>query len=342
MSRTVREIATAAGVSPATVSRVVNGSGGVAPEKRERILAELERTGGPRRSRSTRPRGETIGMLLLPGSEGDPRVIVNKLAALAERLPHRWNLQLLPAGILPLELESRHLHGELAGLILAGHGGGSPELAGALARIPHIWLNSHRLREGGQTVLMGNEFAGRIAARYLIDSCCRNAAVLTAPSINPGFASRIEGFRFEFFARELECGRIELHPPRGFELCTPAELEPLLLEKFSALNPFPDGLFSPEERLTALLHRTLCRLRPAHWPRIISCNYTPEYLAGLYPRPASIDLGARMLAELALEELRRRISGAAGRADNVAVIATPELIPGDEPLPETGKNRYEN
>ena len=232
MGRTVREIAEAAGVSPATVSRVINGSGGVAPEKRARILAELERLGAPQRSRSTRRRGETIGMLLLPGSEGDPRVIVNKLAALVERLPHRWNLQLLPAGILPLELESRHLHGELAGLILAGHGGGSPELAEVLTRIPHVWLNSHQLREGGHSVLMGNEFAGRIAARYLLDSGCRNPLVLAAPSINPGFASRIEGFRFEFFARETECRRLDLHPPREFELCTPAELEPLLLAAF--------------------------------------------------------------------------------------------------------------
>lgn len=342
MGRTVREIAAAAGVSPATVSRVVNGSGGVAPEKREKILAELERAGGPRRSRSARPRGETVGMMLLPGSEGDPRVIVNKLAALAERLPHRWNLQLLPAGILPLELESRHLHGELAGVILAGHGGGSPELADVLTRIPHVWLNSHRLREGGHSVLMGNEFAGRIAARYLLDSGCRNCMVLTAPSINPGFASRIEGFRFEFFSRERDCGRIELHPPREFELCSPAELEPHLRASLAGMAPFPDGLFSPEERLTALLHRTLSRLRPERWPRIISCNYTPEYLAGLYPRPASIDLGARMLAELALEELRRRISGAAGRADHVAVIATPELVPGDELPAETGKIPTEN
>lgn len=336
MGRTVREIAEAAGVSPATVSRVINGSGGVAPEKRARILTELERLGAPQRSRSTRRRGETIGMLLLPGSEGDPRVIVNKLAALVERLPHRWNLQLLPAGILPLELESRHLHGELAGLILAGHGGGSPELAEVLTRIPHVWLNSHQLREGGHSVLMGNEFAGRIAARYLLDSGCRNPLVLAAPSINPGFASRIEGFRFEFFARETECRRLDLHPPREFELCTPAELEQLLLAAFVERVPFPDGIFSPEERLTALLHRALCRLRPACWPRIISCNYTPEYLAGLYPRPASIDLGARMLAELALEELRRRISGAAERADNVAIIATPELVPGDEPEPDSG------
>ena len=62
---------------------------------------------------------------------------------------------------------------------------------------------------------------------------------------------------------------------------------------------------------------------------VVSCNHTPEYLAGLYPRPASIDLGNRMLAELALDELLRRISGAPGRADHVAVIATPQLVPGE-------------
>ena len=34
-------------------------------------------------------------------------------------------------------------------------------------------------------------------------------------------------------------------------------------------------------------------------------------------------------AELALDELLRRISGAPGRADHVAVIATPQLVPGE-------------
>ena len=38
-----------------------------------------------------------------------------------------------------------------------------------------------------------------------------------------------------------------------------------------------------------------------------------------------------MLAELALKELLRRISGETPRADHVAVIVTPQLIPGDLP-----------
>jgi len=41
----IREVAMLAGVSPATVSRVMNGTAKVAPEKRARVLAAIEQTG---------------------------------------------------------------------------------------------------------------------------------------------------------------------------------------------------------------------------------------------------------------------------------------------------------
>ena len=40
----IREVAQLAGVSPATVSRVMNGTANVAPEKRERVLSAIEQT----------------------------------------------------------------------------------------------------------------------------------------------------------------------------------------------------------------------------------------------------------------------------------------------------------
>ena len=55
-----------------------------------------------------------------------------------------------------------------------------------------------------------------------------------------------------------------------------------------------------------------------------------ESLVGLYPRPASIDMGARTGAELGLEELFRRIAGETCRSDDVAVIAAPHLVNGDD------------
>ena len=250
------------------------------------------------------------------------------------KMQQHWNLLLLPAGILPQELEARHLRGELAGLFLVGHAD-SPELIRALRRIPYVWLNSHHSCGTDPTVLMGNEFAGRIAARYLKDAGCSRFLLLSAPSRNPGFPGRIAGFRFELFSQGETCETVELRLPPGrpgFEICTDDEIEQALnaaLPRFESGTV--DGLFSPEERITALLYRRFARRRTAARPLVVSCNHTPEYLTGLHPRPATIDLGPRMLAELALKELLRRISGETPRADHVAVIVTPQLIPGDLP-----------
>ena len=41
----IREVAKIAGVSPATVSRVMNGTAGVSPEKQRKVLEAIERTG---------------------------------------------------------------------------------------------------------------------------------------------------------------------------------------------------------------------------------------------------------------------------------------------------------
>ena len=41
---TIRDVARLAGVSPATVSRVMNGTAAVAPEKRDRVLAAILET----------------------------------------------------------------------------------------------------------------------------------------------------------------------------------------------------------------------------------------------------------------------------------------------------------
>ncbi|WP_294480763.1 LacI family DNA-binding transcriptional regulator [uncultured Victivallis sp.] len=333
MPYTVKEIGRVAGVSPATVSRVMNGSGNVTAEKREQVLAVIERLTGSRPAPRSGSRVSSIGVILPKDPGCDPRTVLQKLSVLAARMPHRWNLLLLPPDTLPAELESRRLRGELAGILLFGHAADSPELAAVLTRLPHIWLNSHRCGDSDRTTLMGNEFAGRIAARYLLENRCRRCAVLSAPSDNPGFAGRISGFRFELFAEAAPCTTIELVLPQGengFESLSDPELELVLARAMPALKQGAfDGIFSPEERMTALLCRVFAKDPPPRRPRLISCNHTPEYFAGLFPRPASIDLGPRMLAELALRELMRRISGEEPRADHVAVIVTPQLVPGE-------------
>ena len=94
---------------------------------------------------------------------------------------------------------------------------------------------------------------------------------------------------------------------------------------------FPDGIFSPEEVLTPCLYRVFLRERRQSYPLVISCNPTPGWLAGLYPRPASIDLHPETLVKLAIDELLNRIEGKPPRPDNIAAVVQPELVPGETP-----------
>ena len=90
-----------------------------------------------------------------------------------------------------------------------------------------------------------------------------------------------------------------------------------------------DGLFVPESRLMAIVHRTLARRRVRRFPQMVACNMAAECFAGLYPRPAYIDFDANMVAQLALEQLLEMLSGAPGTDGRVSVMVNPILVPGD-------------
>ena len=80
---------------------------------------------------------------------------------------------------------------------------------------------------------------------------------------------------------------------------------------------------------------------PVRYP-VVSCNHTPEYLRGFYPRPAGIDLGPRLLARLALNELFCAITGEDIQKNKITTIVTPVLVPayfGSSPRETTGECR---
>ena len=337
MKVTMKEIAARAGVSPATVSRVVNG-GAVAPDKRERVLqavaAEAEARRWVRHRRKYRTR--RIGLLLLPGSRFDIHAVGLKILHIAERLPAGYELQIHPSPVNAHRIESLFLRGELDGVLLSGHGVEDPFLAFLLDRVPHVWLNSFRLEDHQAVPLMGNEFAGKIAANYLLEHGCRRPAVLVLKTDNIGLDERIAGFAAGCFLKRTPSREVVLKLPRA----PPAmdelprrggALEEAIRNALAAIPPkeFPDGVFAPEEMLTPCLYRVFLREKRKRYPLVVSCNHTPGILAGLYPRPASIDLHPETLVKLALDELVNRIEGRPPRPDNIAAVVQPQLIPGE-------------
>ena len=345
MKITMKEIALRAGVSPATVSRVVNGNGEVAPDKREKILRIVADEAGQRHwiGHRRKYRVRHIGLLLLSGSRFDIRPVGAKIIHIADHLPRDYEFQVCSSPVDAHRLESQFLRGELDGLLLSGHNVQDPFLAFLLNRIPHVWLNSFQLEDQQAVSLMGNEFAGKLAANYLLDHHCRRPAVLSFRTDNIGLADRVAGFTAGCFLRKVPSYEIPLDfsgkPLPVDDLLNHGELlEEAIraaLEKFPPRG-IPDGIFSPEEVLTPYLYRVFLRRKLKKYPPVISCNHTPGYLAGLYPRPASIDLHPETLVKLAIDELVNRIEGRPPRPDNIAAVVQPQLIPGEaDALPET-------
>ncbi|WP_294477400.1 LacI family DNA-binding transcriptional regulator [uncultured Victivallis sp.] len=329
MSMTIKAIAEASGVSAATVSRIINGTARVAPEKRAKVLAVMGERREPIRRRERTSRGINIGVLLLPEAHFDSFSMLDKLCELTDTLPRKSILTLLSPNILPQALEGSFRRGELSGMLIGGHRIESEDLRRVVERIPHVWLNSHWLEESEKNILMGNEFAGRLAARYLKKCGCRMPAVLRLASLNPGYAAQCDGFLFEYFSMKQECLCIELKFPSASDLLETAEESILeqLLESKELENA--DGFFFPEERLTTLYYRQqMKRGVPVRHP-VVSCNHTPRYLCGYYPRPATVDLGPRQLARLALNELLDIINDGNTLRDKITTIVTPLLTPGE-------------
>ena len=342
MKITMKEVALRAGVSPATVSRVVNGNGEVAPDKREKILRIVAAEAGRRHwiGHRRKYRIRHIGLLLLSGSRFDIRTVGAKIINIADHLPRDYEFQICSSPVNAHRIESQFLRGELDGLLLSGHNVKDPFLAFLLDRIPHVWLNSFQLEDQQAVSLMGNEFAGKLAANYLLERHCRRPAVLSFQTDNIGLADRIAGFAAGCFLKKtpsreipLELSGKSLHID---DLLNHGELleESIrtALDRFPAKG-FPDGIFSPEEALTPYLYRVFLRRRLKKYPLVISCNHTPGYLAGLYPRPASIDLHPETLVKLAIDELVNRIEGRVPRPDNIATVIQPQLVPGETTRP---------
>lgn len=326
------KIAQLAGVSQPTVSRVINGTPGVSQEKCERVIGVLKELNftRPVRHRKTRLK---IGLLLKQDGLFDSAAIFRKILAILSELPRTEDLLILNPSIQPEELLSRYLKQELHGVLIVGFSAFPPEMSKALARIPHIWLNSHTDEKEDYCILGGNELGGRMAARFLITKKCKVFMVLDGRSITPAFHSHIDGFEFELYSRKIKTSKRMLHLPEGMYLENAPEEE---LEKAMKAVCTPaffhkvDGIFMAHPRLVPMLYRVHSQVCPEQaLPQVISCGHIPEYLTGLYPRPAAIDLSPEDVALLALRRLIRLIEGTTTKEDGISVFVAPRLIKGD-------------
>ena len=206
-----RDVAARAGVSTATVSRVLNGGTGVRPDKREAVLQAAEALGfvanGAARALSLRRFG-TVGAVI-PNIENEG--FIRALSAFERRLRDAGYTLLLTNAGYDLDAELREatalLERGIDGLMLIGdiH---RPELHVRLQRQAVPLVQAFTLSRERPCVGFDNEAAAGHATSYLLDLGHRRIGVVTGPRHdNDRGGARVDGVR-----KALAASGLAIHP----------------------------------------------------------------------------------------------------------------------------------
>lgn len=345
---TTAKVAEIAGVSQATVSRVLNGGTGVAPEKLRAVREALESSGYKPVSGG---RGRPVGSVGAngPGKQagtgtialvmGDDAYMRHPSLALAkirgvQRAANEAGLNLLVAEIREGDpLPPMLAEGKVDGILLWGRR--APQRLVSSMGNAIVWVSSSHHGGPGDGVMPGNEIVGRLAASYLLEEGHRELAYLSLADVHPGVESRGEGFEYVAHRGGARVQMVIEEPENALDgrshsragLATRARQ---LVDRLLALSPHPTALFVADDELTATIYPILFEkgLQPGKHVKIISCNNEEPYLAGLHPRPATIDLAPEITGRRAVEELLWRIRNPK-ETRRVQVMVEPVLVRGD-------------
>ncbi len=328
-SKSITDVAKASGVSVATVSRVLNGLGGVSEETakhvrlvmsqlayrplrlRKRPSPEIPSTGTGNLAVITL--GQASAWLELPVMAS----AINGVRAASDSLGYRMLLSEVLDPATPGALfRNREIDGAI---VFVSSSFKTNEVAAALRslheQLPVVWAMGGPLAVDVDHVYPDHYCIGRIAYTHLNASGCRNVAyVSTSPAWE---LMRTRGHAFlDAAADSGEPGHAfiltqdqALADSYGRHVIT-ASTNSALVEKIAAMAPKIDGLFIANDRTTAELYPLLVRagLIPGRDLVIVSCDNEGARLASLDPRPTTIDINAEQIGRRAVLQLIKRLA----------------------------------
>jgi LacI family transcriptional regulator len=196
---TIRDVASHAGVSHQTVSRVINGNPNVAPLTREKVLATIKTLGyvpSPMARGLISNRTHSIGIVADDISDQ----FFARVVAGAEREARGRGFYLMIGSVEPEDDERGYLRlmleRRVEGLLLA-----RPSVPLELsdlapvvqAGVPIVSVGSSRL--SGTAVDVDNRQGGYDATKHLLDHGHRAVATIVGPADWPSSAARLAGYR---------------------------------------------------------------------------------------------------------------------------------------------------
>jgi LacI family transcriptional regulator len=335
------EVAKVAGVTHGTVSRVINGRGGVSEATAARIRAAMLQLGyqpkpsGMRRGKKARPMGLRSGTvcLLLVGAPAAvlERPGISTLVGTLESELRRRGLAMLLAQAASLhDLPPSITQNKADGLMLIGEA--ADALPAAYRHLPAVWLLSTHTRPSrwADHVLPDNEQIGILAAEHLLGLGHRRVAFYNEQPEHPGFTTRGEAFCKAAGDRGLECTawvaeKRSAEPVWSFGR---SDATDALVQRLLQAQTRPSALFVPTDEQTLRLCPALARqgIQPGSDVLIVSCDNQDAWLRQLEPRPVSIDLNFDLMGSRAVEQLLSRVARP-GQPPGTRILVPPRLIP---------------
>ncbi len=331
------EIAKLAKVSPATVSRVLNDRPGVSDETVSHVRRIIAQKGfdlskaKKKTIRNSYLKHKTVALLILSEdifqiySSVSLQLVNGIQEALKEQGINMIFAHVPDADSLPPAV----IDGKVDGLILTGP---CPDrdVLDCIESIPAVWLSSHR-NNGGSLLLGGNEMIGEMAARYLLERKHTRLAVVNAFSQHPGVKRRADFF--ELYAKNSGAESVDMFIGDSEEVSKndlagfKAVLKELV-ERMLEMKTMSTGLFVPIDMQVALLYEILYskNIIPGKDVEIIGTDNDPVALAGLHPKPATVDIGASTLGSRVVRELLWSLENSVKNSGKICMFVEPRLI----------------
>lgn len=247
----MRDVAVAAEVSLSTVSLVVNGKSGVAPDRRERVLKAIKDLGYIAGSHQSVVTGTKVFGLLMESlseasrSEGFYTRIVTGIEETAYQLGYQVLLHVYRPDIDPINSLRELMGRDIDGLIIANDGDVTPEVIRKINEtgVPMVLVENYQSIPI-HSVTADNFTAGRVMTEYLIELGHRRIAGIGGPEKYSSLRDRMRGHRIALIEHGLSLNPalqpdpISGNPRKGY-----AQMQQLL-----ALSERPTAVFAVSDR----------------------------------------------------------------------------------------------
>jgi len=318
---TIKQVAEKAGVSTATVSRLLNENGFISDDAKRKVKLAMKETGfnpAKRKRRILSGGGSGLAhnnvLMIWNTSKIHEQTITgqNMMQGITEALqPLGASLtvaHITGDGELPPALEN----GKVDGILIHGSPP-SPAICKQLQKHPVVWLLKQGSSDYGDRVQPDHALAGEISCDWLVQQGCRHLCCMSysQPTTRSIYAKTRADYFLSHADRSGVQTRLLVQPEPNDSaniLSERAVAASNLVEQFIHLEPRPDGLFVANE-LGPYIHAELLKRGIVPMKDLLLVAGGEDICAGYHldPIPAMIRIFSQQIGKQAVETLLQRI-----------------------------------